>query len=183
MPVYRQKIFMKITSIHSITAKFILIAMVTFASGCASSSVRAPGQVAAYKATPQQPIRSVSVTLNPGVNNSIKFDIERMERAIEIALKNERLYDASASLTSPELNVEVTKIRIRSSFNAMAWGVMAGNDSIQGNVIIRDSSGRILDQFLVKTSYALGGLAGQDGVRIDWLYEAFAEEIVDQFTK
>lgn len=59
------------------------------------------------------------------------------------------------------------------------WGAMAGSDSVHGEVVIRDAAGEKLDKFIVETSYALGGLAGgQDGMRMDWLYEAFAEEIV-----
>jgi hypothetical protein len=63
----------------------------------------------------------------------------------------------------------------------MMWGAMAGSDSLQGDVVLRDNTGKKLDEFVVKASYALGGLAGQDEMRMDWLYEAFASEIVKEF--
>jgi hypothetical protein len=40
-----------------------------------------------------------------------------------------------------------------------------------------------LDKFAVSTSYALGGFAGgQDSMRVGWLYEAFAKQVIGQFT-
>ena len=40
-----------------------------------------------------------------------------------------------------------------------------------------------IDSFKVTASYALGGWGGgQDGLRMNWLYEAFAKEVVKAFT-
>ena len=53
--------------------------------------------------------------------------------------------------------------------------------SVDGDVTLKDASGKVLDKFSVSTSYALGGFAGGSDSRIDWLYEAFAKQVVGQF--
>ena len=173
---------------HKLSIRFISFFAVIAAvllSGCASSAVRAPGQAAAYTVTQENPIRKVSVSMDETVDNNVRFDVERLQRVIEIELDNLNFYDAkNSSPTAPELDVEVIKLRVRSTFNAVMWGAMAGNDSVHGTVVIRDRQGKKLDQFTVKTSYALGGVAGgMDGTRMDWLYEAFAKEIVEEFVR
>lgn len=159
--------------------------VVVWASGCASSAVRAPGQAATYRVSQKNPIREVSVSIDETVNNNVRFDVERLERVIEIELDNRDFYDAeNVSPAAPELEVEVIKLRVLSDFNAVMRGAMAGNDSVHGTVVICDRKGQKLDQFTVKTSYALGGFAGgMDGTRMDWLYEAFAKEIVEEFIR
>jgi hypothetical protein len=63
------------------------------------------------------------------------------------------------------------------------WGAMSGNDSIKGDATVRDATGVIVDQFHVDASYALGGFAGgQDAARMNWLYEAFAKQVVVALT-
>jgi glucose dehydrogenase len=78
----------------------------------------------------------------------------------------------------------VSNIRVRSNFSAVMWGFMAGNDTITGDIIIKDQNGEVLDQFEVSAAYALGGLAGgQDDARMGWLYESFAEETLKELVK
>ena len=68
---------------------------------------------------------------------------------------------------------------MRSSSSALWWGFMAGNDAVDGEVVVKDLNGQVLDKFAVKVTYALGGLAGgEDETR---LYDAFAQEVVDQY--
>ncbi len=77
------------------------------------------------------------------------------------------------------MEIVVTDIRVRSNFNAVMWGFMAGADHIKGDVVLRSASGEQMDRFGVSASYALGGMAGgQDDARMGWLYEKFAEETV-----
>ncbi len=136
----------------------------------------------AFEVTPQQPIREVEVSIQEDVKETIRFDEERFKHAVEVALDNADLYNEKSAVSMPKLDIEVTHIRVRSTFNAVMWGAMAGNDAIHGDIVIKDSSGKVLDEFTVKASYALGGLAaGQDGMRMDWLYEAFAKEVVQVF--
>ena len=51
----------------------------------------------------------------------------------------------------------------------------------QGNVQVLDAGGSVLPSFDVSASYDFGGFAGgQDRVRINYLYEKFAELTRDQ---
>lgn len=94
-------------------------------------------------------------------------------------------YTAKVPSEAPmTLHVLINNIRIRNTFNAVAWGIMAGNDSIKGTVRVIDASGATVDHFYVQTSYGLGGAGGGiGGIRLGWLYESFAEEIVEHFDR
>jgi hypothetical protein len=49
------------------------------------------------------------------------------------------------------------------------------------NVRVLDPTGKVLRAFEVTASYAFGGAAGrQDSIRLDYLYEKFAELTRDQ---
>lgn len=74
------------------------------------------------------------------------------------------------------LNVEVTGIRMRASFSAVMFGFMAGNDYVDGTVTFADADNHPVDRFKVSASYALGGIAGIDSMRMDWLHEQFTEK-------
>jgi hypothetical protein len=81
------------------------------------------------------------------------------------------------------MDVVVTRVRVRSTFNAIMWGAMSGNDAVEGEVTVKDITGKVLDKFAVTASYALGGFAGgQDATRTGWLYEAFAKEVAAQYS-
>ena len=61
------------------------------------------------------------------------------------------------------------------------WRLFAGADNISGNVHVLDPAGKTLRSFEVSASYAFGGLAGgQDSIRLNYLYEKFAELTRDQ---
>lgn len=175
---------MNLKSLKIIAIGLSIAAVTLLNSGCASSAARVPGVVTGYAMSAQNPVRAVSVDIREGVKDTIRFDQEKLREAIIVELKNNSLYQESPGMAAPALEVEVTKIRVRSTFNAVMWGAMSGNDSIHGDVVIRDAQGKQLDQLTVKTSYALGGFAGgQDGMRMNWLYEAFAKEIAEVYMK
>jgi len=86
-------------------------------------------------------------------------------------------------VTKLTIEIELTSIRARSNFTAVLFGFMAGDDHVDGDVVVRGADGKVLQQFSVSASYALGGLAGgQDSVRMDWLYESFAENMTNELT-
>jgi hypothetical protein len=81
------------------------------------------------------------------------------------------------------LEIKVTGMRVRSTFNAVMWGFMSGSDNVTGEVYLRDASGHLLNHFQVHAGYALGGFAGGiQSVRWDWLYGKFAELTVENLT-
>jgi hypothetical protein len=136
-----------------------------------------------YRPTPSTPLAGVTVELTPEVmrklENSFKFSADEFRAVVERALTSNQLLDASKASSAPVLKIKVTKIRVRSTFNAMMWGAMAGNDSLTGEVTIVDTKGTVLDKLQVSASYALGGWGGgQDAMRLNWLYEAFVKEMV-----
>lgn len=158
-------------------------------SGCASGFTRDPAAApaAALKPSTTNPLGDVSVELTPEVQDklkkSFKFDQDTLRRTVELALTNNHLIDTSKKESAVALHITVTHVRVRNTFNAIMWGAMAGNDSIAGHITMKDPSGAIVDQFDVKASYALGGWGGgQDSARMDWLYEAFAKEVVNAIT-
>ncbi len=152
-------------------------------SGCASGYTRPPEAGAAtFKATRENPISSVSIELTDEVKeklkDSLKFDKQVLGQKIELALQNRELLNKEKK-EADSIDITITHVRVRNTFNAVMWGAMSGNDSIHGDVKIKDPKGLVVDQFHVDTSYALGGFAGgQDSARINWLYDAFAKQVV-----
>ncbi|HKX41120.1 MAG TPA: DUF4410 domain-containing protein [Burkholderiaceae bacterium] len=94
----------------------------------------------------------------------------------------------SRGLTAPaathQVEIVVTDIRVRGAFAAIMFGFMAGDDHVTGRVRVLDPSGRALRSFEVKASYAFGGLAGgQDSMRMNWLYDKFADMAAEELQK
>jgi len=154
--------------------------------GCASGVTRTDSRAGSvFKPTADIPINQVNVSMTEDVRTHLKdnnkFNPDELRGKIQNTLAINKLYNAQqpASIT---LDVVVTRVRVRSTFNAIMWGAMAGNDAIEGTVTVKDASGKVIDNFGVNTSYALGGFAGgQDGSRIGWLDEAFAKQVLAQF--
>jgi len=74
------------------------------------------------------------------------------------------------------VEILVTDIRVRGAFSAIMFGFMAGDDHVDGQVRLFDGAGHVVRSFAVHASYAFGGIAGgQDGVRMNWLYDKFTE--------
>jgi hypothetical protein len=64
------------------------------------------------------------------------------------------------------------------------FGVMAGDDHVNGRVRILDQANVPIRSFDVQASYALGGWAGgQDSMRMNWLYDKFSELAVAELEK
>ncbi|WP_175960247.1 DUF4410 domain-containing protein [Burkholderia pyrrocinia] len=163
------------------------LALVTigFLSGCASSVTRDAGNQAGPTATAStskfgtKPV-IVKVTLDAAaqeaLKDNLKFSPKKLQEQIENALYARKLLAKADSTDAMHLNVEVTGIRVRSSFSAVMFGFMAGSDYVDGTVTLVGTDNRQVDRFKVSASYALGGIAGMDGTRMDWLYENFTEK-------
>jgi hypothetical protein len=107
-----------------------------------------------------------------------KFDVAAFRGVIQ------RTLDA-AKLVAPDgdfkLTVTVDQLRVRSTFNAIMWGFMAGTDQLNGTATVTRLDGSRVGDFKVSTSYGLGGLAGgQDSSRLAWLYEEFAKMLTQE---
>lgn len=83
-----------------------------------------------------------------------------------------------------QVDIVVTDIRVRSAAAAVLLGILAGEDRIVGTVRVTDASGHPVRSFEVKASYALGGWGGgQDSMRMNWMYEKFADMAMQELEK
>ncbi|HBK54856.1 MAG TPA: hypothetical protein DDZ76_01000 [Xanthomonadales bacterium] len=155
--------------------------------GCSSTVKRDASSTAESAATHLDKPALVQLTLSAegrkAAGKSLKFDADELKETIERALKNQNLLADPDATDAYRVDVEITSVRVRSNFSAVAFGFMAGSDRILGTVTARDSQGRLINRFNVNASYALGGLAGgMDQARTGWLYEKFAEETLIELT-
>lgn len=110
------------------------------------------------------------------VADNTAFNQEALQATVERILKARNFLQANSSQS---LDIEITNFRTRSTFTAVMFGFMAGNDNVEGVVSIRDASGTVLKKTQVTASYALGGIGGgQNESRMSWLYEEFAKHVV-----
>ena len=127
-------------------------------------------------------VKSVEVRASPQAKeqlpDNIKFELNALSSTIERVLSTASLQDAVAADT---LDVEITNVYVKGTLSAVMFGLFAGADNISGNVRVLDATGKALRSFEVSASYGLGGLAGgQDSIRLNYLYEKFAELTRDQ---
>lgn len=170
------------------------LVVMTLLAGCASGTKRDTGSsstVVAQKVvvSPASQLTSVSLTTSDEVNQK---RAELVERGFSIDTLMERLKKqlnsknlVASSTTKPNLSLEVNLdgVRFRTTAGAIWAGFMAGADYIKATVVVKDAKGAIVDKFQVETTYAFGGLAGGPaGVRTDWLYENFGNEVVKELT-
>jgi len=156
---------------------------------CSSNVTRYPASTLnGYRLSNSSKVANVSIFLSSDakaeLQDNLKFDQEELRKYVERALSSYGALDSTKRGQLPTIEILVTRIRIRSSFSAIIWGVMAGADSVTGDIIIKDVTGKEIDHFKVAASYALGGYSGgQDSTRLNWLYEAFAKEMLKEMTK
>jgi outer membrane murein-binding lipoprotein Lpp len=161
------------------------ISILAALTGCVSGVKRydSASDTAGIHASAAKQLRNVSLSLNKEaqakISDNMKFDPDALLAVVRGALtaKNMIAKDDDASL--PSLEILLTDIRVRSTFSAVLLGVMAGADTVTGDVMLKDSNGAELKKYEVSASYALGGVAGViDEVRVGWLYDKFAEHTV-----
>lgn len=160
----------------------VLLAAVVALAGCASGVKRdgAAGAGAVKLGDPK--VASVKLYLNDNAQklhaDNIKFNPEALRSTIQRSLEARQLV---ASDSRQRLEVEITDIRVRSTFASVAFGFMAGADSVTGNVHVLGADGKPLAKFEVSASYALGGIGGgMDDARMNWLYEEFSKLTINE---
>ncbi|MCW5300402.1 hypothetical protein DXT88_19700 [Herbaspirillum lusitanum] len=152
----------------------LILLCVALLSGCAGTIQRENGSMKATFATTS--INSVELKLSEEATllqaeNPI-FSQKELLDFIERKLGGLDLVKADSPYRA---EITINRFRIRSAFNAIMWGIMAGADSIDGKVRIFDSGNKQVHAFDVTASYGLGGIAGGDSTRINWLYNKFTE--------
>jgi len=161
--------------------KFVLLLIsIAAVAGCSTQVTRPK---AASMLQPEvKALHGFTVEMSPEAKeqlaDNIKFDRDEFSAMLERTLSARDLVADNGDFY---LKVVVKDIRVRSTFNAMMWGFMAGDDHLKGDAIIMDREDDPVYTFGVDASYALGGIAGgQDSARINWLYEQFAEKVADE---
>lgn len=159
----------------------VVIAVALLLTACAGSAVRKESPDNAATAGPLK-VKSVEARVSSKAKeqlpDNIKFDLNTLSSTVQRSLSASNLQDSGGGNT---LDVEVTNVYIRGTFNAVVFGLFAGPDNVSGNVRVLDPDGKILRSFEVSASYAFGGFAGgQDSIRLNYLYEKFAELTRDQ---
>lgn len=171
----------------------LVLFMISFLiSGCASNVKRknlSGPTVPATCITQDRPAGKIVISLTAEAQkdlaDNIKFDQDEFKDKVVKMLTARSLLNESVKRSDlPIIEIEVEDIRVRSTLTAAMFGFMAGNDSLTGHVMIKSPSGEMLDEFTISASYALGGaIGGQDSVRLNWLYEEFAEEMADELSQ
>jgi hypothetical protein len=166
----------------------VLPAVLLLVSACASGVTR-PADMASLKPAlmGMQKAGEVTLTLNPEAQKlateNMTFNQDTLLAAVRRALETQNALTRQVDGSLPKVEVVITSVRTRSAFTAIMFGFMAGDDHINGDVIVRSPSGAELQRFSVSASYALGGIGGgQDGTRMNWLYETFAKHLVEELT-
>lgn len=167
----------------------LIVISALFLGGCASGVKRAQleKQQPKFVASEQNKISNVTISLTDEAKkksvDNLKYNSDELLDHVKRALQANSLIDNQDD-HCPDIEIQVTDIRVRSNFSAVMWGFMAGADKISANIIIKKQEGKEIDRFAVSTSYALGGLAGgADSARMGWLYEKFAEETIKELMK
>ena len=138
-------------------------------------------------ADPAKKAGGITVTLTPEAqkqaSDNLKFNHETLLATVRRALEGNNVLVKEEATPLPKIDIMVTGVRVRSAFTAVMFGFMAGDDHINGDVVVRSPNGAELQRFSVSASYALGGLAGgQDETRMSWLYESFAKRVLEELT-
>jgi len=162
--------------------RIALALLITTLAACASQVTRPPEAT-----TTREPVRALTsfeIEISAAAKAAMadaetqKFDLVAFRGVLQ------RTLDA-AKLVSPDgdfkLTVTIDELRVRSTFNAIMWGFMAGTDQLNGTATLTRLDGRPVGNFKIGTSYGLGGFGGgQDSSRVAWLYEEFAKMLTQE---
>lgn len=101
------------------------------------------------------------------------FRVDQLRTALERTLRERGVLVAG---NGQVVDVELTRLRARSTGAAVWAGAFAGNDEVSGTVSLRGADGRVLRSFKVDTVYGFGGFAGAESTRMNWLYDRFSSD-------
>lgn len=149
-----------------------LLVLLTGCSGTIKQDLRVQGDVSRLEGVTQVVAMMSPDAAKQQVDNP-QFNREELASRLRNRLEAKGLTAPSAS---HRVEIVVTDIRVRGAFAAIMFGFMAGDDHVTGRVRVMDAAGRALRSFEIHATYAFGGLAGgQDGVRMSWMYDKFAD--------
>lgn len=164
---------------------FLLFAASCLA-GCGSAVLRSDAAARYGNAELREPA-TVQVVVTDQARRKRHFpkslSVPDVQMVIEQRLAVNGLLMNGHANTAPRIVIEITDTRIRDRWVATVWGFMAGTDRIHARAMLLDADGRKVNHFNVMTSYAWGGVVGgATSIRIPWIYEEFAEDVVGALT-
>lgn len=157
-------------------------AVVALLAGCAGTikqDLRIRGDVSKV-----QGVTKVVARMSPDATKQLadnqQFNRDELANNMRRRLEDKSLISPAAG---HQIDIIVTDIRVRSSVAAILFGPFAGNDHVNGVVRLVDAAGTPVSSFVVEANYALGGVMGTDGNRMNWLYDKFSEMAVAELEK
>jgi hypothetical protein len=164
----------------------VALLMILALSACKTTVEQRPDSLKTV-VLPTQPISSITLTYSPSGSADLKdnagFDQNELIKSVTQRLSAKQVFASNAS-SGNVLEIQITAVRYRSTFNAIMWGAMSGSDNVRGEVYLRDASGKLMSHFEVYAMYALGGLVGgQKDVRWPYLYNKFADAVTEHLTQ
>ncbi|MEP7299147.1 MAG: DUF4410 domain-containing protein [Burkholderiales bacterium] len=171
---------MRATNPGLMAAAAVVLALLTGCAGTIKQDARVTGDVSRLEGVMQ-----VSALMSPDAAKQ-QVDNPQFNRE-ELATRLRNRLEAKG-LTAPDathrVEIVVTDIRVRGAFAAIMFGFMAGDDHVTGRVRVMDPAGRALRSFEIHATYAFGGVAGgQDGMRMNWLYDKFSDLAATELEK
>lgn len=169
----------------TVVASIFLLLLTACASGITRSGDQ--GTAKPYFAENGRKAGKITVALTTEAKaqlaDNLKFNHETLLSTVRRAMEAKDLVSKQTDESLPSVEIRVSSVRVRSSFTAVMFGFMAGDDHIKADVLVRAPTGGEIQRFEVSTSYALGGIAGgQDESRMGWLYESFAKRTIEGLT-
>jgi hypothetical protein len=161
-----------------------LIALAVLLTGCAGTVQREGGKAATPGRLLGLSYNRVELQLTDDARklqaDNAQFSPKELARFMELRLDGNDLLRADAPNS---IHITIEDFRVRSAASAVLLGILAGTDSLSGRVQVLDATGQQLHSFKVNASYGLGGWGGgQDSMRMNWLYEKFAELTLNELT-
>jgi hypothetical protein len=154
-------------------------------AGCASSSVspRATAAASGGGASGARVADVGSVVVSYAISGENRELLERLNGAARLKTTIEGKLAEAAKLKSGSprvLQVEVTDIRLRSAATMVWAGVMAGVDTLQVQVTVRDA-GQVVHQFTTGASTSGVGVVGN--FPMDSRYQTMADAVAERIAK
>jgi hypothetical protein len=127
----------------------------------------------------------VTIAMTPAVEQrlagTLRFDRLRFQDTIERALRAKEVLTPTDDPTLPTVEINVTDVRVRATANVVLFGMLSGDDHLNGTVTLRSPDKAEMQKFDVTTS-ALVSASAQVLTRMSWLYDAFAKQLADELT-
>ena len=154
-------------------------------NGCSSTVSRQAGQSRPAQPiiTPSNPLGNIVITYSDEAQKKLSdnaaFSDKDLKLQLQKTLSSAKLISANVNPKQPTLFVSVTNVRIRSIANRMMLGFLSGSDYVQGDVTVKDASGKTLDAFKISTDHYESFVVGTTNV-LSWIYETFAGDTLKE---